>query len=149
MKYLVLLASLLLGATASPVRQRQTTQANISSFSASTNTNSDGAVITYDIELPGLVSTHCSYSDSTSGSTLPAVAQTPCDDPAVRWQFRQDPSLPGGQGRYRIVVIYAPASGAGKAGFHEWDPSDFPLQVVGGGDETVYQGAADFVIDMS
>ncbi|KAI0102179.1 hypothetical protein GGR51DRAFT_297920 [Nemania sp. FL0031] len=149
MKYLVFLTSLLLGATASPITQRQTTQANVSGFSASTNTNSDGAVITYNIEIPGLVSTHCSYSDETSGSTLPAVAQTPCDDPSVRWQFRQDPSLPGSEGRYRIVIIYTPTSGAGMAGFHEWAPSDFPQQLVGNGEETVYQGASDFVVDMS
>ncbi|KAI0424144.1 hypothetical protein F5Y09DRAFT_151781 [Xylaria sp. FL1042] len=149
MKCLTVLTALLLGATASPVRQRQTTQANISSFSASTNTNGDGATIGYDLEIVGIVNTHCSYSDSTSGSKLPDVGQTPCDNPVVRWQFRQDPSLPGSEGRYRIVVIYAPASGPSAAGFHEWAPSDFPQESLGSETETIYQGASDFVMDMA
>ncbi|TGJ78397.1 hypothetical protein E0Z10_g10364 [Xylaria hypoxylon] len=145
MKYFAVLTTLLLGATATPVRQRQTTQAKISGFSASTNTNGDGATIGYNFEIAGLVSTHCGYSDEISESKLPNVQQTLCDDPAVRWQFRQDPSLPGTQGRYRIVVIYTPTSGAGAAGFHEWAASDFPLDT----DETVYQGASDFIVDMA
>ncbi|KAI1428181.1 hypothetical protein F5Y12DRAFT_711497 [Xylaria sp. FL1777] len=146
MKYLAVLTTLLLGATATPIRQRQITQATISGFSASTNTNGNGAAIGYDVEIAGVVNTHCSYSDETSGSKLPDIQQTPCDNPVVRWQFRQDPSQPGSEGRYRIVVIYAPASGASAAGFHEWAPSDFPL---GDDSETVYQGASGFVVDMS
>ncbi|KAF2963914.1 hypothetical protein GQX73_g9673 [Xylaria multiplex] len=126
---------------ASPVAQR-TTQAKISGFSASTNTYGNGATFDYDVEIDGLVNTHCSYSDETSGPKLPDVAQTPCDDPAIRWQFRQDPSQPGGEGRYRIVVIHTPT---GTAGFHEWAPADFPLNA----DETIYQGASDFTIDIA
>ncbi|KAI0408913.1 hypothetical protein F4802DRAFT_302825 [Xylaria palmicola] len=148
MKSLAFLSSLLLCATASPVQQRQPTQAKVSGFTASTH--GTGATIAYNLEIPGLVSTHCSYSDATtSGSKLPAVDQRPCDDAAVKWQFRQDPSRPGGEGRYRIVIIHALASGAAEAGFHEWVPSDFPEEIVGGENETVYKGAADFVVDVA
>jgi hypothetical protein len=61
----------------------------------------------------------------------------------VKWQFRQDPSMPGGEGRYRIVIVVS--GGQAGAGFHEWAPSDFPL-VAG---ETVYQGASAFVVDIT
>ncbi|KAI3322151.1 hypothetical protein HD806DRAFT_536617 [Xylariaceae sp. AK1471] len=147
MKNLVFLASFLLGVTAtSPVKQRQTTtEANVSSFSASTTTNISGASITFDLEIPGLTTTHCAYSDSTSDAKLPAVdfSSGICDDPAVKWQFRQDPSGPGSEGRYRIVIVVS--GGQSGAGFHEWAPSDFPLAA----DETIYQGAPNFVIDIS
>ncbi|KAI1283267.1 hypothetical protein F5Y07DRAFT_149276 [Xylaria sp. FL0933] len=149
MKCLTVLTALLLGATASPVRQRETAQAKISSFSANTNADGDGATIEYDLDIPGVVKTHCIHSDSTSGSKLPDVGPTACDNPVVRWQFRQDPSLPGTEGRYRIVVIYAPASGPSAAGFHEWAPSDFPQEPLGNETETVYQGASGFAVDMS
>ncbi|KAI3343165.1 hypothetical protein F4824DRAFT_133311 [Ustulina deusta] len=149
MKYLAALTTVLLCVTATPVRQRQTTQATISGFSASTDANGNGAAIGYGLEIAGVVNTHCSYSDKTSGSKLPDVAQTPCDNPAVRWQFRQDPSQPGTEGRYRIVAIYTPSSGPSVAGFHEWAPSDFPQELVGSENETVYKGAADFAMDMA
>ncbi|GAP91682.1 hypothetical protein SAMD00023353_6900440 [Rosellinia necatrix] len=148
MKTFALLTCLLLGATATPVKQRQAiTQAQVSGFAASTNPNGDGATIAYDFEIPGVLATHCAYEDSTSGSTLPAVPLTTrCDDPAVRWQFRQDPSIPGTEGRYRIVVVRSlPDSAAEEAGFYEWPASDFPLVEA----ETVYQGASDFTIDLS
>ncbi|KAI0416106.1 hypothetical protein F5X98DRAFT_200420 [Xylaria grammica] len=145
MRYLAVLTTFLLGATATPVRQRQTTQAKVSGFSASTNTYGNGATIDYDVEIAGLVNTHCSYSDETSGPKLPDVQQRPCDDPAIRWQFRQDPSQPGAEGRYRIVVIYTSASGVGAAGFHEWAASDFLEDA----DETIYEGASDFIVDIS
>jgi hypothetical protein len=184
MKYLALFTSFLLSTRASPVKQRQSTQATISDFSASTNPNGNGATyavhlllplydfgnvmpmyvrpnanlngsrrISYDISIPELLTTHCSYSDQTSGSKLPTVELTPCDDPSVRWQFRQDPSQPGTEGRYRIVVvILTPTSGSGeggKAGFHEWVSTDFPLELVGSENETVYRGASEFAIDLS
>jgi hypothetical protein len=69
---------------------------------------------------------------------------TACDDPTVKWQFRQDPSQPGSEGRYRIVVVYN-TDNIGGAGYHEWDPKDFPL---GNDQETVYNGASDFTITL-
>ncbi|KAI1111998.1 hypothetical protein F5Y14DRAFT_423295 [Nemania sp. NC0429] len=150
MKYTAIFSSLLLLATASPVRQRQTKQANISNFSASTSTAGNGASIAFDVEIPNQVSTRCSYVDETSGSTLPTVDQTPCDNDSVKWQFRQDPSRPGADGQYRIVVIHTLASGAAEAGFHEWAATDFPLEErTGSSDETVYTGAADFAVGLS
>ncbi|KAJ2986559.1 hypothetical protein NUW58_g4965 [Xylaria curta] len=148
MKYIVLFTSLLLGATATPISQRQTTQGKVSGFCAGTNLDGDGATISYDFEIPGVVSTHCSYSDETSGSRLPAVTQSLCDDPAVRWQFRQDPSRPGSEGRYsdpsssihRLRGSRRPAS-------HEWAASDFPQERIADEDETVYLGASNFVLD--
>ncbi|KAI0460083.1 hypothetical protein F5B21DRAFT_498691 [Xylaria acuta] len=149
MQSLVLLTSLLLGATATPVKQRQATQAKVSNFTADTNPYGNGAWIGYDLEIPGLVSTRCGYSDATSGSTLPGIDQTSCDDPAVRWQFHQDPSQPGSEGRYRIVVIYTPATGPGKAGFHEWAPADFPQVLIASTNETIYLGESEFFVDLS
>lgn len=106
--------------------------------------------ISFDVEIPDRVSTHCSYTDETSGSTLPTINQTPCDDESVIWQFKQDPSSPGSEGQYRIVIIHALESGAAEAGFHEWSASDFPLEEhTGSSDETVYAGASDFAVDMS
>ncbi|KAI1176222.1 hypothetical protein F4777DRAFT_283109 [Nemania sp. FL0916] len=145
MKYLALIVASLLGTTATPVSERQSTQATITSFSAGTNITGPGASFAYDIEIPGLATTHCSYSDTTSEIHLPTVDQTPCADPSVRWQFRQDPSQPGGMGLYRIVVIYTPPKGgAGKSGFHEWAWNQF-LQ---SGEETIYQGPSTFTIGL-
>lgn len=57
----------------------------------------------------------------------------------MRWQFRQDPSLPGSEGRYRLVVVYTPGTGAvSGAGFHEWTPGWFAVESSGGKNETVY-----------
>lgn len=106
--------------------------------------------ISFDLEIPNQVNTRCSYTDETSGSTLPSIAQTPCDDESVLWQFRQDPSQPGTEGQYRIVIIHTLESGAAEAGFHEWSASDFPLEEhAGSSDETVYSGSSDFVVEMS
>lgn len=106
--------------------------------------------ISFDVEIPGQISTRCSYEDETSGSTLPTITQTPCDDGSVLWQFKQDPSPPGSDGQYRLVVIHTLESGAAEAGFHEWPADDFPLEErTGSADETVYSGAADFTVDMS
>ncbi|KAI0446732.1 hypothetical protein F4803DRAFT_450057 [Xylaria telfairii] len=149
MQSLVLLTALLLGATASPIQQRETTQAKITNFAAGTNPVDTGAAIGYNLEISGLVSTRCDYSDTTSGSKLPPVGQIPCADPAVKWQFRQDPSIPGTEGRYRIVVIYTPATGVSKAGFHEWPATDFPVEVLRASQETVYLGASDFSVDLA
>ncbi|KAI8953877.1 hypothetical protein F4801DRAFT_90066 [Xylaria longipes] len=149
MQYLVLLASLLLGATASPVKQRQTTQAKVGYFTADTNPYGSGAFICYYLEIPGLVNTRCAYYDTTSDSTLPSVDQTYCYDPSVRWQFHQDPSIPGTEGQYRIVIIYTPTTGPAKSGFHEWAPSDFRQDLIGSTNETYYQGAIEFSVDLS
>lgn len=103
--------------------------------------------ITYDLEIPDVINamTHCTYTDTTTADTkLPAVdlTQGTCDDPAVNWQFRQDPSGPGSEGgRFRLVVVVN--GGRDGAGFYEWAPVDFPLV----GEETVYQGTPDFDFD--
>ncbi|KAJ2990635.1 hypothetical protein NUW58_g2848 [Xylaria curta] len=109
MQYLVLFTSLLLGATATPVEQRQTApEAQVSSFTAHTNLGGTGASIGFDFEIAGLVSAHCSYSDTTSGSRVPNVGLTDCDDQTVRWEFFHEP--PRGA-PYRLVVVYTPAGG--------------------------------------
>jgi hypothetical protein len=100
----------------------------------------------YDINVPGVLSTTCSYSDQTSVSRLPAVSFTSCADPAVQWQFRQDPGVPGAEGRYRIVITVANSAGGRNAGFREWDPSAFPVENFGSSVAQFYRGEPDFVI---
>jgi hypothetical protein len=96
-----------------------------------------------------LINTHCGYANETSDSRLPSVDETPCDDPAVWWHFRQYPSQPGGEGRYNIVVIYTARSGVpSQSGYAEWAPTDFPLVLVGASNETVYKGPSDFLIPL-
>ncbi|KAI0005837.1 hypothetical protein F4779DRAFT_620828 [Xylariaceae sp. FL0662B] len=152
MKSIAAIASLFLVAvSAAPVEQRQTpTEFDITKFSANTKPHGDGAFISFDIAIPSVKSTTCSYADTTSVSQLPAVSMRPCDDAAFEWQFRQDPSQPGAQGRYRVVVTYA-VNGVGDgrkvAGYHEWPATDFPLENFGSTVETFYRGEPDFVID--
>ncbi|KAI0903541.1 hypothetical protein F4823DRAFT_568594 [Ustulina deusta] len=96
MQYLVLLNSLFLGATATLVEQRQTSpQPEVSSFTAHTNFRGNGASIGYDFEITGLVNTHCNYTDTASGSTVPSVGLTYCEDPAVKWEFFHEPAPMG------------------------------------------------------
>ncbi|KAK5630048.1 hypothetical protein RRF57_005763 [Xylaria bambusicola] len=141
MKYLAILTTLLLGATASPVGKRQTTIATISDFFASTIVNGDGANIRFDFAIKDEVSAHCSYSDNISDAKLPDVQFTTCDDETVRWQFRQDPSQPGTEGRYRLVIVYTPvASSVSESGFHEWSPNLFKQTLMGTKNETFYIG---------
>ncbi|KAI0523743.1 hypothetical protein F5B22DRAFT_415157 [Xylaria bambusicola] len=141
MKYFAVLTTLLLGATASPVGKRQTTIATISEFFASTIVNDDGASIGFHFAIKDEVSTRCHYSDKTSDAKLPDVPFTKCDDGTVRWQFRQDPSRPGAEGRYRLVIVYTPASSAvSESGFHEWNPDLFKLELMGTRNETHYTG---------
>ncbi|KAI2635267.1 hypothetical protein GGS21DRAFT_73288 [Xylaria nigripes] len=147
MRYLALLTPFLLGATAFPLKQRQiNTQANVSGFTASTS-EGNGAFFAYDLQIEDVVNTHCEYSDDISVSNLPNVPQVNCDDPAVRWQFNQDPSRPGTEGLYRIVIIYTTESpNVVVAGWHEWQPTDFPVSASG---ETQYQGATDFSVTLT
>lgn len=70
----------------------------------------------------------------------------PCDDAAVEWEFRQDPSMPGTSGQYRVVVTYAYDGAKRVAGYHEWPATDFPLESFGSTSETFYRGQPDFVI---
>ncbi|KAL7628519.1 hypothetical protein AAE478_000034 [Parahypoxylon ruwenzoriense] len=156
MKTVTVLTSLLLfgasAVSAAPVTERQVqkpTEFDITNFSANTQPHGDGAFISFNLAVPGTsTSTQCGYSDSSSISALPSVPMRPCDDPAVEWQFRQDPSVPGTEGRYRIVVTYAYGEGNARvAGFHEWPATDFPLESFGSTVETFYRGQPDFVID--
>ncbi|KAH9897392.1 hypothetical protein F4778DRAFT_232561 [Xylariomycetidae sp. FL2044] len=143
MKYTGVIAFFALAVSAATLKPRQSLEMDISNFSASTNPEGNGASISYDLTIPNVLSsTHCAYTDQTSTSDLPAISFTPCDDVAVEWQFHQDPSVPGAEGRYRIVITYADGSGARKAGFHEWAPTDFPEV----DDETGYSGPGEFVI---
>ncbi|KAI0468705.1 hypothetical protein F4859DRAFT_198961 [Xylaria cf. heliscus] len=149
MQSLVLLTSLLLGATATPVKQGATTQAKIKNFAAETNPDSDGAWMGFDLEMPGLDIIRCEYTDDTSDSKLPSVPQVACENSAARWQFNEDPALPGGEGTYRLVIVYLLPSGEGMSGFHEWDPSEFPSVLVGSSNETYYKGPTEFTVDLS
>ncbi|KAI1749412.1 hypothetical protein F4782DRAFT_533529 [Xylaria castorea] len=146
MQYLVIFISLLQGATATSVKQRQATQAEVTSFAARTNLYGDGASIVYDLEIPGLVDTHCAYSDTTSGSKLPALQLTFCDDSAVTWYFHQDPVRGG---HYRINIIYTPVTGPATGYFHDWQESDFPEMLVDSASETAYVGEPKFFLDIS
>ncbi|KAI1370922.1 hypothetical protein F4677DRAFT_436997 [Hypoxylon crocopeplum] len=154
MKTVAALSSLLLlGATsvsAVPVTERQVqppTEMDITKFSANTLPHGTGAFISFTIDIPNTsTSTTCNYSDNTSVSELPSVSMRPCTDPAVEWQFHQDPSQPGGEGQYRVVVTYAYDGAKKVAGFHEWPATDFPLENFGSTVETFYTGQPDFVI---
>ncbi|KAI4869165.1 hypothetical protein F4820DRAFT_43252 [Hypoxylon rubiginosum] len=154
MKTIAALSSLLLfGATsvfAAPVNERQIeapTEMDITSFSANTEPHGTGAFISFDIAIPNTsMSTTCAYSDQSSVSVLPSVSMRPCDDPAVEWQFHQDPSIPGTEGRYRVVITYAYDGVKKIAGFHEWPATDFPLENFGSTVATFYRGQPDFTI---
>ncbi|KAI6093399.1 hypothetical protein F4821DRAFT_222882 [Hypoxylon rubiginosum] len=154
MKTIAALSSLLLlGATsvsAAPVVERQTqapTEMDITAFSANTLPHGTAAFISFNIAIPNTsLSTTCSYTDHSSVSILPNVSLRPCDDPAVEWQFNQDPSLPGTSGQYRVVVTYAYDGAKKVAGFHEWPATDFPLEDFGSTTATFYRGEPDFVI---
>ncbi|KAI1799585.1 hypothetical protein F4811DRAFT_557662 [Daldinia bambusicola] len=152
MKSFAVLSSILLGAASvfgAPVTERAEapTEFDVTNFSANTLPHGTGAFISFDVAIPNTsIRTTCSYSDQTSVSTLPSVPQTECADPAFRWQFRQDPSLPGTEGRYRVVVIYAYDDPKAVAGFHEWPATDFPLENLGSTYATTYRGEPDFVI---
>ncbi|KAI1761893.1 hypothetical protein GGR53DRAFT_449938 [Hypoxylon sp. FL1150] len=154
MKAIAALSSLLLlGATsvsAVPVVERQTqvpTEMDITAFSANTLPHGTAAFISFNIAIPNTsTSTTCSYSDQSSVSVLPSVSLRPCDDPLVEWEFRQDPSLPGSEGQYRVVITYAYDGVKKVAGFHEWPATDFPQEDFGSTVATFYRGEPDFVI---
>ncbi|KAI1773895.1 hypothetical protein F4818DRAFT_85210 [Hypoxylon cercidicola] len=153
MKTIAALSSLLLLAatsvSAAPVVERQTqapTEMDIAAFSANTEPHGTGAFISFNITIPNTMSTTCAYSDHTSVSILPSVSLRPCNDPAVEWEFRQDPSLPGSDGRYRVVITYAYDGEKKVAGYHEWPASDFPLEDFGSVFETFYRGQPNFTI---
>ncbi|KAI1336263.1 hypothetical protein F5Y15DRAFT_209241 [Xylariaceae sp. FL0016] len=143
-KTFAVITSLLLAVSAAPAPsgKREASEMDITKFTASSNLNGNGASISYDIAIPGAISTHCSYTDSTSTTTMPSISFVACDDDAIEWEFHQDPAQPGGEGQYRIVITYADGSGSKVAGYHEWNPHDFPQQ----DSATVYTGASTFII---
>ncbi|KAI1811438.1 hypothetical protein GGS20DRAFT_588519 [Poronia punctata] len=152
MKYLAFFAPFALGAVALPRSQTSTTQAKINGFDAHTKAGGNGASISYNLQIDGQVDTHCHYADETSGTKLPAVDRIPCDDESVSWQMRQDPSQPGTEGRYRILIfLHDTNSATGKVdvGFHEWLAKDFVKEIVGSQSETVYKGVPDFTVTLS
>ncbi|KAI1088234.1 hypothetical protein F5B19DRAFT_24646 [Rostrohypoxylon terebratum] len=150
MKTFAFVSALLLGASAAPVNERQVqapTEFDITSFSANTLPHGTGAFISFNIAVPDTsLSTTCSYSDHSSVSILPSVSMRPCDDASVQWEFSQDPSQPGTDGSYRLVVTYAYDALVEIAGFHEWPATDFPLENFGSTVETFYTGTPDFTI---
>ncbi|KAI0842761.1 hypothetical protein F5Y06DRAFT_256019 [Hypoxylon sp. FL0890] len=154
MKSIAALSSiLLLGTTcvsAAPFTERQVqapTEFDVTKFSANTIPHGTGAFISFDVAIPNTsVATTCSYSDQSSVDELPAVSMRPCANPAVEWQFHQDPSQPGAEGNYRVVVTYAYDGPKKVGGFHEWPATDFPLEQYGAAFATFYRGAPDFVI---
>ncbi|KAK6948085.1 hypothetical protein Daesc_009849 [Daldinia eschscholtzii] len=152
MKSFAVLSSVLFGAASvfgAPLTERAEapTEFDITKFSANTIPHGTGAFISFDVAIPNTsIHTTCAYSDQTSVSTLPSVPQSECVDPAFHWQFRQDPSLPGTEGRYRVVVTYAYDGPKTVGGFHEWPATDFPLENHGSTYATAYRGEPDFVI---
>ncbi|KAI1074544.1 hypothetical protein F5B20DRAFT_586161 [Whalleya microplaca] len=147
MRVIAAISTLLVAVSAAPLEQRAAaSEMDITNFSANTAPHGDGAYISFDIAVPDASSTRCSYSDQTSVSQLPSVSMRPCDDPAFQWQFRQDPSQPGTEGQYRVVVTYADGSGSRVGGYHEWPATDFPEESFGSTTETFYRGEPSFVI---
>ncbi|TPX14550.1 uncharacterized protein E0L32_005242 [Thyridium curvatum] len=134
--------------SAKPLHTRATTEFDVTSFSANTLPHGTAASIGFKIAAaPGGASTECKYSDNTSVGHLPDVPFRPCDDAAFQWQFRQEPSQPGTEGQYLIVVKYDdPTLGHPVAGAHEWPASDFPFENQGSTVSQAYRGEPDFVI---
>ncbi|KAI1434517.1 hypothetical protein GGR50DRAFT_398062 [Xylaria sp. CBS 124048] len=150
MRYLTLLASLLLGSVvAAPTAKHQVLTADVYGFTANTDPDAPGAFLSFSVVISDHVDTYCEYSDeSNPGPKLPNIAQIYCEDQSVRWQFNQDPVQ---NGQYRIVLLYRPAedgSPVTHAGFHEWRYSDFPLVSEGPSVQTVYTGEPDFTFKL-
>ncbi|KAI8958379.1 hypothetical protein F5Y11DRAFT_40798 [Daldinia sp. FL1419] len=153
MKSVTILSSLLLGAASvfgAPVTEKRAevpTEFDITNFSANTLPHGTGAFVSFNVAIPSTtVSTTCNYSDQSSVSKLPSVSLRPCDDPSFEWQFHQDPSQPGTEGHYRVVVVYAYDAPKKVAGYHEWPATDFPQENFGSTYATFYRGAPDFVV---
>ncbi|KAK9774889.1 hypothetical protein SCAR479_08444 [Seiridium cardinale] len=149
MKNFAAISALLLSAvSAAPVEQRQANEFDITNFSANTQPLGTAAFLSYDIEIPGVPSTSCSYSDQTSVGAIPDI--TPyrgCDNTAVQWQFRHEPSQPGTSGPYLLVITYTDAStGITVAGFKEWPATDFPFENFGSTVAQFYRGEPNFII---
>ncbi|KAI0115523.1 hypothetical protein GGR51DRAFT_503310 [Nemania sp. FL0031] len=142
MYYSVLFSALLLGATATPVEQRQGPPGEVSNFAAHTDPYSDNASFGYDFELTGRVATHCNFSVATSDPAVPSVPITPCDNTTVRWEFFPVPLLGA---PYRLVIIYQPAIGAAAETYSQALPrADFPAVSFGSKDGFVYIGEPKF-----
>ncbi|KAI1840952.1 hypothetical protein JX265_010424 [Neoarthrinium moseri] len=147
MKNIAAISALLLAAvTAAPVEQRQATEFDITNFSANTTPHGTAAFLSYDIDIPGILSTHCAYSDQSSVGSLPDIPFRPCDNAAVDWQFRHEPSQPGGSGPYLIVIRYQDETGRKFAGFKEWPADQFPIEQFGASFAQFYRGEPNFVI---
>ncbi|KAI0891706.1 hypothetical protein F4806DRAFT_500692 [Annulohypoxylon nitens] len=150
MKTFAFISALLLGASAAPVNEREApvpAEFDITSFSANTLPHGTGAFISFNIAVPNTsLNTTCAYSDQSSVSILPSVSMRPCNDASVEWEFKQDPSQPGSEGNYRVVITYAYDTPKKVAGFHEWPATDFPLENFGSTVETFYTGTPDFTI---
>ncbi|KAI1496844.1 hypothetical protein F5X99DRAFT_50387 [Biscogniauxia marginata] len=149
MKTAAFLSSLLLAAVSATPISEIPSQINVIGFTAMTEPHGDGASLSFRVTIPGTAvdQVSCSYADQTSVD-LPDIPMTECEDPALRFQFRQDPTRPGtAEGRYRLVVTYTNPTpgGEGLAGYHEWDPADFAVT----SDSTtdiIYKGEPDFTL---
>ncbi|ETS87821.1 hypothetical protein PFICI_01649 [Pestalotiopsis fici W106-1] len=141
-------ALFLSAASAAPLEQRQATEFDITNFSANTIPHGTGAFMSYDIEIPGVLSTTCSYSDQTSVGHLPDITPyRPCDDASVTWQWRQIQAGPTGPGPYLLVILYTdPATSAVVDGSKEWPSTDFPVEDQGSSVAQFYRGEPNFVI---
>ncbi|ORY66569.1 uncharacterized protein BCR38DRAFT_339024 [Pseudomassariella vexata] len=147
MKSFAAISTLLLTAiSAAPVEQRQATEFDVTGFSANTTPHGTAAYISYTLDIPGILNTQCSYHDTTSVTNLPDVPFQPCDDPSVEWQFHHEPSQPGGNGPYLIVITYADGTGRKVAGWKEFPASEFPVEQYGASFAQFYRGEPDFVI---
>ncbi|KAH6657538.1 hypothetical protein BKA67DRAFT_555559 [Truncatella angustata] len=150
MKNIAAISTLLLSVVSgAPVEQRQATEFDITNFSANTIPHGTGAFLSYDITIPGVLSTNCFYSDQSSVGSIPDI--TPyrgCADAAVQWQFRHEPSQPGGSAPYLLVITYKDLNtGVTVAGSKEWPSTDFPFEDFGSTVAQFYRGEPNFVVD--
>lgn len=91
----------------------------------------------------------CTYTDETSGTDLPFISYTACDDPSVEWQFRQiQATQTSSNGPYLLVVTYEDSDGNKVGGSRTWNSDEFPEENNDGVLNQVYTGESDFVITL-
>ncbi|KAF3009244.1 hypothetical protein E8E14_009576 [Neopestalotiopsis sp. 37M] len=150
MKTFAAISALFLSAvSAAPLEQRQVnvTEFDVTKFSANTLPHGTGAFISFNVEIPGVISTSCSYSNEWSVGRLPDV--TPyriCAVDSFSWSLRQVQAGPTGPGPYLLVILFRDGNGVITDGSKEWPSSDFPFEDEGTSNAQFYRGAPDFVI---
>ncbi|KAK6193742.1 hypothetical protein LQW54_012168 [Pestalotiopsis sp. IQ-011] len=149
MKSFAAISTLLLSAvSAAPLEKRQDSQYEITNFSANTTPHGTGAYMSYNLEIPGVLNTTCTYSDQTSVGQLPDITPyRPCDDASITWQFRQIQAAPTGPGPYLLVILYKDATTSVVVdGSQTWSSTDFPVEDEGSSVAQFFRGEPNFTI---